>query len=90
MGKKELTFKIKKQKQKTKKLAYFRLAYEDYSFMLNCSWGVMSLQASNFIKKTSTQVFSCKYCEIFKNSFFMEHLQWLLLKLGQIRLTLQK
>ena len=22
--------------------------------------------------------FSCKYCEIFKNSFFKEHLQWLL------------
>ena len=27
-----------------------------------------------------TQVFSCEYCEIFKNSFFIEHLRWLLPK----------
>ena len=28
------------------------------------------------------QVFSCEYCEIFKNTFFVEHLRWLpLLKL---------
>ena len=25
-----------------------------------------------------TQVCSCEYCETFKNSFFIEHLQWLL------------
>ena len=31
--------------------------------------------ACNFIKKeTSTQVFSWKFCEIFKNTFFTEHL----------------
>ena len=29
----------------------------------------------NFIKKeTLTQVFSCEFCEIFKNTFFTEHL----------------
>ena len=28
------------------------------------------LQPCNFIKETQTQVFSCEYCEIFKNSFF--------------------
>ena len=28
---------------------------------------------------TPTQVFSCAYCEIFKNSFFIKHLWWLLL-----------
>ena len=29
------------------------------------------LKVYNFIEtKTPTQVFSCKYCEIFKNSFF--------------------
>ena len=28
--------------------------------------------------KAPTQVFSCEYCEMFKNSFFIEHLQWLL------------
>ena len=30
----------------------------------------------NFIKKeTATQVFSCEYCKIFKNTFFDKHLQ---------------
>ena len=29
-----------------------------------------SLKACNFIKETPTQVFSCKYREIFKNTFF--------------------
>ena len=27
------------------------------------------------VKKTPTQVFCCKYCEIFKNTYFEEHLQ---------------
>ena len=32
---------------------------------------VAGLPAGNFIKKeTPAQVFSCRYCEIFKNSFF--------------------
>ena len=32
-------------------------------------------QACNFInKKTLAQVFSCEFCEIFKNNFFTEHL----------------
>ena len=26
-------------------------------------------------KETPTQVFSCEYCKIFKNSYFKEHLQ---------------
>ena len=29
------------------------------------------------------QVFCCKYCEIFKNTCFIEHLRWL--PLGKIR-----
>ena len=34
----------------------------------------------NVIKKeTPSQVFSCQFCEIFKNIFFIEHLRWLLL-----------
>ena len=38
-------------------------------------------RACNFIKKdTPAQVFSCEYCEIFKNRFFIEHFWWLLLK----------
>ena len=36
---------------------------------------IANLKACIFIKKeTPTQVFSCKYCEIFENSFFIEHL----------------
>ena len=32
--------------------------------------------ASNFIKKeTRSQVFSCEFCEIFKKTYFKEHLQ---------------
>ena len=31
------------------------------------------------LKETSTQVFSCELCKISKNTFFTEHLQWLLL-----------
>ena len=30
-------------------------------------------------KETPTQLFSCKICEIFNNTFFTEHLRWLLL-----------
>ena len=34
----------------------------------------------SFIKKeTLTQTCSCEFCEIFKNTFFIEHLRWLLL-----------
>ena len=39
-------------------------------------------QACNFIKKeTLTQVFSCEFCEISKNTLFTENLWWLLLML---------
>ena len=31
------------------------------------------------LKETPTQVYSCEYYEIFKNSFFTEHVWWLLL-----------
>ena len=32
-------------------------------------------ESCNFSKKdTLTQVFSCEFCKIFKNSFFIEHL----------------
>ena len=32
-----------------------------------------------FLKRGSNTVVSCGYCELFKNSFFKENLQWLLL-----------
>ena len=35
----------------------------------------MKVSACNFIKnETLAQAFSCKFCEIFKNTFFTEHL----------------
>ena len=43
-------------------------------------------EACNFItKETLTQVFSSKFCEIFKNTFFIEQLRWLLLNFSQAR-----
>ena len=37
-------------------------------------------QARNFVKKRLwTQVFSSEFCEILKNTFFIEHIRWLLL-----------
>ena len=32
-----------------------------------------------YYREAATQVFSCEYCKIFKNNFFIEHLRWLLL-----------
>ena len=38
------------------------------------------MKACIFIEReTPTQVFFCEYCEIFKNSFFMEHLLFIIL-----------
>ena len=34
-------------------------------------------------KEIPTQMFSCKYCKIFKYSFFIQHLRWLLLQVLQ-------
>ena len=40
----------------------------------------LQAEACNFIKKeTLAHVFSCEFCEIFKNTFFAEYLRWLLL-----------
>ena len=37
-------------------------------------------RSCNFIEKeTPAQVFSCEFCEIFKNTFFIEHSWWLIL-----------
>ena len=39
--------------------------------------------ACKFIKKeTLAQAFSCEFCKISKNTFFIEHLRWLLLKVN--------
>ena len=36
---------------------------------------VASLGPATLLKKTPTYVFSCKYYEIFKNTYFEEHLR---------------
>ena len=49
---------------------------------------VASLQAYNFIKKTSTQVSSCEIWEIFKSIFSTEHLLWLLPSIDRVNICL--
>ena len=36
------------------------------------------------LKRKPNQVFSCEICEMFKNTFFIEHIRWLLLKLYKV------
>ena len=51
--------------------------------VLSTSWQyqIVSGKACNFIKNEAlAQVFSCEFCEISKNTFFIEHLWWLLLQ----------
>ena len=36
---------------------------------------VTGLRPEALLKKIQVQVFSCRFCQIFKNSFFTEHLQ---------------
>ena len=44
------------------------------------SFNEIAGRACNFIKKEIlTQVLSCEFCEISKNTFFTEHFRWLLL-----------
>ena len=46
------------------------------------------LKTYDFIKKeTPTQVFSCKFGEIFKNNYSEEHLRWLLLYTREVTST---
>ena len=50
---------------------------------------IRGLKACNFNKKeTPTEVFSCEYHKTFKNSFFIEHLWWLLLNMVEIFLRI--
>ena len=39
----------------------------------------LCLRPATLLKETLAQVFSCEFCEISKNTFFIEHLWWLLL-----------
>ena len=56
---------------------------QNYRNHLFCTLFLVKFQASKPVTlsiETPTQVVSCEYCEMFKNSFFIEHLRWLLLK----------
>ena len=41
-------------------------------------------------KETPTEVFSCEFSEIFKSTFFVENLRWLLLSKQLISHTFEK
>ena len=45
---------------------------------------LIKLQAEHvtLLKKTLAQVFSCEFCDIFKNTVFFKTLRWLLLKIA--------
>ena len=43
----------------------------DLGSLFNCKPGGLQL----YYKKTPTQVFSCEHCEIFKSTYFKEHLR---------------
>ena len=44
-------------------------------------WSLFLIKFQAFRSVTPAQVFSCDICEIFKNTIFTEHLQWLLLNI---------
>ena len=50
-----------------------------WSLFFNKVTGLPEWRPPTYWKETPTQVFSYEYWEIFKNTFFIEHLQWLLL-----------
>ena len=61
-----------------KNFANFTGKHLCWSLSLNI---VAGQRTYNFIKKeTPTKVFSCEICEIFRNTFFTENLQQMLLK----------
>ena len=53
------------------------LAVPDFSKVAVAEVFCKKVVLENFAKP---QVFFCKFCEIFKNTFFIDHLRWLLLK----------
>ena len=40
---------------------------------------VAGINHATLLKQTLAQMFSCEFCRIFNNTFFIEHLRWLLL-----------
>ena len=63
----------------------FKVIFKVYwsgKFPGSWNWRWIFFRSSHWrcsLKKTLAQSFSSEFCEIFKNIFFIEHLQWLLL-----------
>ena len=38
-------------------------------------WGLFLITLQAFLKDNPPQVFSCEYCQTFKNTYFTEHLR---------------
>ena len=54
--------------------------------MMECSLiKLWALRTATLLKETSTHVFPCKNCEIFKNTLLYKHLQWLLLTVSDFQ-----
>ena len=60
------------KKDALKSFAKFTGKHLCWSLFLN---KVEGLRPATILKKTLTQVISCDYCEIFKNTYFKEHLR---------------
>ena len=70
--------KKKKKKDALKNFAKFTGKHLWRSLVFNKIAGMRPVALLN--KETSTQVFCCEFCKIFKNTFFIEPLRWLLLE----------
>ena len=71
---KTLTFKSSHQRCSMKKV-FLEISQNSQENTCARASFLIKLQAYNFIKKeTLTQVFSCEFCKIFKNTYFTEHL----------------
>ena len=63
---------------RTRHFSYF-LTFSTSRLQMFFKMNVQPKGLQLYQKETPTQVFSCKNCEILKNSFFIENLRWLLL-----------
>ena len=72
-------------------ISFSRLNVKFWQSMASCLTNIFKsgllvfsggIKTCNLIKKeTLAQFFSCEFCEIFKSTFFIEHLRWLLCNL---------
>ena len=77
---------------RTENKQFLRLALQIYYLTIAQTFDICAEAAAwNFIKtETPTQVLSCEYCEIFKDSFFIAHLRWMLRCIFHLTLILSQ